>query len=95
MFRRRRRFRDVIERQLGFFEQDDADLLDDVDRAAEDVRLAAAAAYRAVELAAATDQHLGADLARHRPNSLDDGGHRHRLALLDDGLDLLVKVVHN
>ena len=33
--RRRRRFRDVIERQLGFFEQDDADLLDDVDRAFE------------------------------------------------------------
>jgi hypothetical protein len=30
---RRRRFRDVIERQLAFFEQDDGDLLDDVDRA--------------------------------------------------------------
>jgi hypothetical protein len=30
---RRRRFRDVIERQLAFFEQDDADLLEDVDRA--------------------------------------------------------------
>jgi hypothetical protein len=30
---RRRRFRDVIERQLVFFEQDDAELLDDVDRA--------------------------------------------------------------
>ena len=32
---RRRRFREVIERQLGFFEQDDGDLLDDVDRAFE------------------------------------------------------------
>jgi hypothetical protein len=32
---RRRRFRDVIERQLAFFEQDDAELLDDVDRALE------------------------------------------------------------
>jgi hypothetical protein len=30
---RRRRFRAVIERQLGFFEQDDAELLDGVDRA--------------------------------------------------------------
>jgi hypothetical protein len=30
---RRRRFREVIERQLAFFEQDDAELLDDVDRA--------------------------------------------------------------
>jgi hypothetical protein len=30
---RRRRFRDVIRRQLAFFEQDDGDLLDDVDRA--------------------------------------------------------------
>ena len=29
---RRRRFRDVIDRQLGFFEEDDGDLLDDVDR---------------------------------------------------------------
>jgi hypothetical protein len=32
---RRRRFRDVIERQLSFFEQDDFDLLTDVDRALE------------------------------------------------------------
>ena len=32
---RRRRFRDVIERQLVFFAEDDADLLDDVDRALE------------------------------------------------------------
>lgn len=32
---RRRRFREVIERQLGVFEQDDSDLLDDVDRALE------------------------------------------------------------
>jgi hypothetical protein len=32
---RRRRFRDVIERQLAFFEEDDAELLDDVDRALE------------------------------------------------------------
>jgi ElaB/YqjD/DUF883 family membrane-anchored ribosome-binding protein len=32
---RRRRFREVIERQLAFFEQDDAELLDDVDRALE------------------------------------------------------------
>ena len=30
---RRKRFREVIERQLAFFEDDDADLLDDVDRA--------------------------------------------------------------
>ena len=30
---RRRRFRDVIDRQLGFFEENDGDLLDDVDRA--------------------------------------------------------------
>ena len=30
---RRRRFRNVIERQLGFFEEDDLDLLHDVDRA--------------------------------------------------------------
>jgi hypothetical protein len=30
---RRRRFRDVIDRQLGFFEEDDGELLDDVDRA--------------------------------------------------------------
>jgi hypothetical protein len=30
---RRRRFRDVIDRQLAFFEQDDGDLLADVDRA--------------------------------------------------------------
>ena len=30
---RRRRFRDVIERQLAFFVDDDSDLLDDVDRA--------------------------------------------------------------
>jgi hypothetical protein len=30
---RRRRFREVIDRQLGLFEQDDGDLLDDVDRA--------------------------------------------------------------
>ena len=30
---RRRRFRDVIDRQLGFFEEDDSELLDDVDRA--------------------------------------------------------------
>jgi hypothetical protein len=28
---RRRRFRDVIERQLGFFVEDDADLLEEVD----------------------------------------------------------------
>jgi hypothetical protein len=32
---RRRRFRDVIERQLAFFQQDDGDLLVDVDRALE------------------------------------------------------------
>jgi ElaB/YqjD/DUF883 family membrane-anchored ribosome-binding protein len=32
---RRRRFREVIERQLAFFEQDDGDLLDDVDGALE------------------------------------------------------------
>ena len=32
---RRRRFREVIERQLAFFEQDDPELLDDVDRALE------------------------------------------------------------
>jgi hypothetical protein len=32
---RRRRFREVIDRQLGFFEQDDGDLLEDVDRAFE------------------------------------------------------------
>ena len=32
---RRRRFRDVIERQLAFFEEDDGDLLVDVDRALE------------------------------------------------------------
>jgi hypothetical protein len=32
---RRRRFRDVIERQLAFFVEDDSDLLDDVDRAFE------------------------------------------------------------
>jgi hypothetical protein len=32
---RRRRFRDVIQRQLSFFEEDDSDLLDDVDRALE------------------------------------------------------------
>jgi hypothetical protein len=32
---RRRRFRDVIERQLAFFEEEDSDLLDDVDRALE------------------------------------------------------------
>ena len=30
---RRRRFREVIERQLAFFEEDDFDLLTDVDRA--------------------------------------------------------------
>ena len=30
---RRKRFRDVIERQLAFFEEEDGDLLDDVDRA--------------------------------------------------------------
>jgi hypothetical protein len=30
---RRRRFREVIDRQLSFFEEDDADLLVDVDRA--------------------------------------------------------------
>ena len=29
---RRRRFREVIDRQLRFFEDDDGDLLDDVDR---------------------------------------------------------------
>jgi hypothetical protein len=32
---RRRRFRDVIERQLAFFQEDDGDLLEDVDRALE------------------------------------------------------------
>ena len=32
---RRRRFREVIERQLSFFLEDDSDLLDDVDRALE------------------------------------------------------------
>ena len=30
---RRHRFRDVIERQLAFFQEDDGDLLEDVDRA--------------------------------------------------------------
>jgi hypothetical protein len=30
---RRKRFREVIERQLAFFEQEDGDLLDDVERA--------------------------------------------------------------
>ena len=30
---RRKRFREVIERQLAFFQEEDADLLDDVDRA--------------------------------------------------------------
>jgi hypothetical protein len=30
---RRKRFRDVVTRQLAFFEQEDGDLLDDVDRA--------------------------------------------------------------
>ena len=30
---RRKRFREVIERQLAFFEEEDGDLLDDVDRA--------------------------------------------------------------
>ena len=29
---RRKRFRDVVARQLAFFEQEDADLLEDVDR---------------------------------------------------------------
>ena len=37
---RRRRFREVIERQLAFFEQDDFDLLTDVDRALEKYDLA-------------------------------------------------------
>jgi hypothetical protein len=32
---RRRRFREVIDRQLAFFEEEDSDLLDDVDRALE------------------------------------------------------------
>jgi hypothetical protein len=32
---RRRRFREVIERQLAFFEEDDFDLLTDVDQALE------------------------------------------------------------
>jgi len=32
---RRRRFRDVIERQLAFFQEEDGDLLVDVDRALE------------------------------------------------------------
>jgi len=32
---RRKRFRDVIARQLAFFEQEDGDLLDDVDLALE------------------------------------------------------------
>jgi hypothetical protein len=32
---RRRRFREVIERQLAFFEQDDFDLLTEIDRALE------------------------------------------------------------
>jgi len=32
---RRKRFREVIERQLVFFEEEDGDLLDDVDRALE------------------------------------------------------------
>ena len=32
---RRRRFREVIERQLAFFEEDDFDLLTDVERARE------------------------------------------------------------
>ena len=32
---RRRRFREVIERQLAFFEEDDFDLLTDLDRALE------------------------------------------------------------
>jgi hypothetical protein len=32
---RRRRYRDVIERQLAFFEQDDADLLTDIQRGLE------------------------------------------------------------
>ena len=32
---RRKRFREVIERQLRFFEEEDGDLLDDVDRALE------------------------------------------------------------
>jgi hypothetical protein len=32
---RRRRYRDVIERQLAFFEQDDAELLTDVQRGLE------------------------------------------------------------
>jgi hypothetical protein len=30
---RRRRFKDVVERQLGFFAEEDGDLLDDVDEA--------------------------------------------------------------
>ena len=30
---RRKRFREVIDRQLAFFEEEDSDLLDDVDRA--------------------------------------------------------------
>ena len=32
---RRKRFREVIERQLRFFDEEDGDLLDDVDRALE------------------------------------------------------------
>jgi hypothetical protein len=32
---RRKRFREVIERQLAFFQEEDGDLLDDVDRALE------------------------------------------------------------
>jgi hypothetical protein len=37
---RRRRFREVIDRQLAFFESEDGDLLEDVDRAFEKYELA-------------------------------------------------------
>jgi hypothetical protein len=37
---RRRRFHEVIQRQLGFFVEDDSDFLDDVDRALEKYNLA-------------------------------------------------------
>jgi hypothetical protein len=78
---RRRRFRDVIERQLAFFANDDGDLLDDVDRALEKYDRAerdeAEELYGDYQLTieAATDRL--AELRDTYARTLDDGDAEH------------------
>ena len=73
---RRKRFNEVIERQLAFFEQEDSDLLDDVDRALDTYNRAerdeAEELYGDYQDLVETGTEILADLRDHFASSLGE-----------------------